>query len=211
LLAAIAALTFAAAGTVRFWQGWLFLLVFSAGEVWLAADIARTSPALLERRLKAGPGAETRPTQRIVMGFAVVLSVLFVVVPGLDRRFAWSDVPPYAVIAGDALVVLGFWISFVVFRANSYGSAVIEVGAEQKVISTGPYRYVRHPMYVGALIMLFGVPFALGSYWDLLVWAGVLVVIVVRLLDEERLLMGNLAGYRAYSDEVRYRLIPGVF
>ncbi len=196
---------------MRFWQGWAFIVVFGVCEIALAVDIARTNPALLQRRMKMGPNAETRPVQKIVMAFVVPLSLLFAALPGIDHRFAWSHVPPSAVIAGDVLVVLGFWLSFAVFNVNSYGSAVIEVGAAQTVVSTGPYRYVRHPMYAGAIILLFGVPPALGSLWGLVLWLAIVVCVIVRLIDEEQFLDENLAGYDAYRRHVRYRLVPGIF
>jgi protein-S-isoprenylcysteine O-methyltransferase Ste14 len=137
--------------------------------------------------------------------------VAVMLVPAFDRRFAWSAVPSYVVVAGDLLVVLGFLIVFLVFRENTFTSAIIELSTEQKVISTGPYALVRHPMYIGALIMLVGVPLALGSWWGLLTVVAMTLVIVWRLLDEERFLAKNLAGYSEYQSAVRYRLLPFVW
>ena len=133
----------------------------------------------------------------------VITCVVFLadfVVPALDHRFGWSTVPAYAAITGDVMMVLGFVIVFVVFRANSFTSGIIEVAEDQRVISTGPYALVRHPMYVGGLIMLFGIPLALGSWWGMLVNVPMTVAIMWRLLDEERFLAENLPGYAEYRD-----------
>jgi protein-S-isoprenylcysteine O-methyltransferase Ste14 len=114
-------------------------------------------------------------------------------------------------IAGDLLVFLGLLIIFFVFKENTFTSAVIEVDAQQKVVATGPYALIRHPMYAGALVMLAGVPLALGSVWGLLTIVPITVVIVLRLLDEERFLDKNLAGYSDYSNKTGYRLLPYVW
>jgi protein-S-isoprenylcysteine O-methyltransferase Ste14 len=133
------------------------------------------------------------------------------VVPALDHRFAWSRVPIHFVVAGDLLVAAGFVIVFLVFRENSFASAAIEVGAGQKVIETGPYGLVRHPMYAGALVLLAGIPLALGSFWGLLALVPFTGVIAWRLLDEEAFLSRELPGYEAYRGRVRHRLVPGVW
>jgi len=132
-------------------------------------------------------------------------------VPALDHRLGWSHVPLPVVVAGDVLVGVGFLAVFLVFRKNSYASAVIEVGAEQKVIDTGPYALVRHPMYAGALVLLAGIPLALGSLWGLLVLAPFTAVIAWRLLDEETFLAQQLPGYAGYCSKTRYRLIPFIW
>jgi protein-S-isoprenylcysteine O-methyltransferase Ste14 len=132
-------------------------------------------------------------------------------VPALDHRFGWSSVPGYVCIMGDILMILGFAIVFIVFRANSYTSGIIEVAADQKVISTGPYAVVRHPMYSGGLIMLYAIPMALGSWWGMLVNVPMTAAVIWRLLDEERFLVGKLAGYAEYREMVKYRLAPFVW
>lgn len=131
--------------------------------------------------------------------------------PAIDHRFAWSTVPPYVSFAGDGLVALGLLIIFLVFKENTFTSAVIEVDAEQTVIATGPYRLVRHPMYAGALVMLLGVPLALGSRWGLLTIIPIALVIVWRLLDEEKFLARNLPGYSEYRSKVKARLVPFIW
>jgi protein-S-isoprenylcysteine O-methyltransferase Ste14 len=133
------------------------------------------------------------------------------VVPALDFRFGWSAVPLGVVVAGDILVVIGFYFISRVYRENTFASATIEVTSGQTVISTGPYAIVRHPMYASALLYLLGTPLALGSYWGLVVVAAMLPFLLWRLLDEERLLAQNLPGYTEYQQQVRQRLVPFVW
>lgn len=145
------------------------------------------------------------------MLFASIGFIASLVVPALDYRFKWSSVPLYAVIAGDILTTLWFCINFLVFKENTFTSATIEISEDQKVISTGPYAFVRHPMYAGGLLLFIGTPLALGSYWGILAFVAVLPALIWRLLDEERFLAKNLPGYIDYCAKVRWRLIPGVF
>jgi protein-S-isoprenylcysteine O-methyltransferase Ste14 len=168
-------------------------------------------PALLERRMRGGPTAETRPTQKLIMLGASVGFVGLLVVPALDVRFGWSIVSPGVVVLGDALVIAGFYFISIVYRENTFTSATIEVAKDQKVISTGPYAVVRHPMYASALLYLLGTPLALRSYWGLVAFGAVLPFLLWRLLDEERFLSANLSGYTEYSQRVRHRLVPFVW
>jgi len=168
-------------------------------------------PALLERRLSAGPTAEKERVQKVVMSLAMVGFIALIAVPALDHRFNWSTVPVNLALIGDLMVVLGFYLVFLVYKENSFSSATIEVAADQKVISTGPYAVVRHPMYAGSLPMLIGIPLALGSYWGLLALAAMLPALIWRLLDEEQFLARNLPGYKEYCAKVRSRMIPGIF
>ena len=119
--------------------------------------------------------------------------------------------PPYVALAGDALIVLGWLAIFFVFKENRFTSATIELAPDQKVVSTGPYALVRHPMYAGAIVMLLGTPIALGSWWGLLVILAIVPAFMWRLLDEEKFLARNLAGYVEYQRTVRYHLIPLVW
>ena len=171
----------------------------------------KNDPKLLARRMRAGPGDEKERSQRIIQLVATFAFLVVIVFPALDHRFAWSTVPLAGVIAGDGLVALGFLIIFFVFRENSFASGVIEVDAGQKVVATGPYAFVRHPMYSGALIMMVGVPLALGSRWGLLLVIPIALAIVWRLLDEEAFLAKRLQGYPAYQARVRHRLVPWVW
>ena len=163
LVVVMGLLLFAPAGTLRFVEGWAFLALFFGASLAITVYLAKKDPALLERRTQAGPVAEKERSQKLVQGFASIAFLSTIVVPALDHRFGWSHAPLPAVIVGDALVGLGFLLVFLVFRENTFTSSVIEVAAEQRVIETGPYAVVRHPMYVGGLVLVAGIPLALGS------------------------------------------------
>ena len=210
-LVALVALVFLPAGTVDYWQGWAFTAIFVASTVLVTVYLARHDPKLLERRLNVGPQAENEPTQKRIMILAMLGFAALPVVSALDWRFQWAPVPPWVSLAGDALISLGYLGIFFVFRENTYGASTIRVVEGQTVISTGPYGVVRHPMYASALVMLVGVPLALGSLWGLLAILVMVPVLIWRLLDEERLLHERLLGYAAYTRQVRYRLVPFVW
>lgn len=211
LVVIMALALFLPAGTVDYWQAWVFLAVFFVSVFWITVYLMRNDPALLERRVKAGPGAEKEKGQKLIQALASVAFIAVLVVPALDRRFGWTRIPIWGIAVGNVLVALGLLFVFLVFKENTFTSATIEVGAEQKVISTGPYAVVRHPMYAGALVMLVGMPLALGSVWGLLAVLVIAAVIVWRLLDEEEFLAKNLPGYAEYRRTVRYRLVPFVW
>ena len=204
-------LLFGTAGTLHYWQGWFYLIVFFLASLLTTLDLMRRDPALLERRMRGGPTAEKRPAQRIVMVGASAGFIALLVVPALDHRFGWSTVPRSIVIAGNALVAIGFYFIFRVYRANTFTSATIEIAENQTVVSTGPYAIVRHPMYASALLYVIGTPFALGSYWGLVAVAGFLPFLIWRLFDEEQMLVGSLPGYVEYQGKVRHRLIPFIW
>jgi protein-S-isoprenylcysteine O-methyltransferase Ste14 len=161
--------------------------------------------------MSAGPAAEKEPTQKIIMVVALLSLAAMPVVSAVDCRMHWSHVPPPVVILGDILIVIAYVGFFFVFRANTYGAATIQIAEGQRVISTGPYAVVRHPMYSWALVMLLGIPLALGSWWGLMMLVPALAGIVWRLLDEERFLAKNLSGYGDYMSKIRYRLVPVVW
>src|ERR1044072_4116254 len=144
-------LIFLPAGTVQYWQAWLYLSVFMLVSFLTTLYLVRRDPALLARRMSGGPTAEKRTSQKLIMLFVSVAFVALLVVPALDRRFGWSSVPPAVAVFGDLLVAVGFYLIFRVYRENTYTSATIEVAEGQKVVSTGPYAVVRHPMYAGGL------------------------------------------------------------
>jgi protein-S-isoprenylcysteine O-methyltransferase Ste14 len=168
-------------------------------------------PALLKRRMSAGPLAETRMSQRIIMSVASLGFVALLVVPGLDHRFGWSSVPGYVSIVADVLAAIGLLFILLVFREKTFTSATVEVGQDQKVISTGPYAVVRHPMYSGSFLYLVAMPVALDSWWALVVIVPLIPIFVWRIFDEERFLKHDLAGYAEYAGRVRYRLLPHVW
>jgi len=204
-------LLFVPAGTIHYWQGWAYLAVFTGATILTTRYLMRHDPALLERRMRAGPTAERRPAQRVIMLFTSIGFIALLVVPALDFRFGWSRVPVAGVVAADVLVGAGFFFIARVYRENTFTSATIEVASNQKVISTGPYAIVRHPMYASGLLYLFATPIALGSYWGLPVIAAMVPFLLWRLLDEERFLAQTLPGYTQYQQRVQYRLLPLVW
>jgi protein-S-isoprenylcysteine O-methyltransferase Ste14 len=206
----IALALFLPAGTFDYWQAWVFLVVNGVSSVLLIGFISK-DPILLENRTKAGPIAEKRTVQKVIVLCAGIAAVASFVVPGLDRHFDWSDVPAWLSILGDVLVVLAMWMVYRVFKENSYGSATVEVTKDQRVISTGPYAIVRNPMYACAAVYFIGMSFALGSYWGLMASILTILGLVWRLFDEEKFLAENLPGYAEYCAKVRWHLIPGLF
>jgi protein-S-isoprenylcysteine O-methyltransferase Ste14 len=204
-------LLFVPAGTVRYWPGWAYLSIFFGAAALTTRYLMRHDPALLERRMKGGPTAETRPAEKVIMLAASAGFIAVLVVSALDHRHAWSVVPPYGVLAGDGLVAIGFYFIFLVYRENTFTSATIEIAANQTVISTGPYAVVRHPMYASGMLYMFGTPLALGSYWGLVPLAAMLPFLIWRLFDEERMLSEHLPGYTDYQRKVRHRLLPGLW
>jgi protein-S-isoprenylcysteine O-methyltransferase Ste14 len=173
--------------------------------------LARYDPRLLASRVQAGPVAETQKSQQIIQSFASLFFIALFIVPGLDFRFHWSKVPAVISVIADAVVALSLYFVFLVFKENTYTSATIEVADQQTVTSTGPYAIVRHPMYAGAFLLLLFTPIALGSWIGILFAIPVMLVIVVRLLDEEKFLAANLRGYEEYRQKVHYRLIPYIW
>ena len=211
LLVAMAGALFLPAWTLNYWQAWLFLGVYGMSGLVIIAYLMIKNPQLLERRMHGGPTAEKRTTQKIIMsiestGFAAIL-----IVSAFDRRFHWSTVPFYIAIAGDLLIIFGWTIVFFAFKENSFASATIELAVDQKVISTGPYAIVRHPMYAGSFMYFLGIPVALGSWCGLLLILLTIPAMVWRLFDEEKFLKENLPGYAEYCEKVRFRLIPFVW
>ncbi|HEX9333695.1 MAG TPA: isoprenylcysteine carboxylmethyltransferase family protein [Anaerolineales bacterium] len=197
--------------SLNYWQAWVFLFVFSLSVLLVTLYFLKNDPRLIESRIKAGPGAEQEKSQKIIQTLASIFFILPFIISSIDHRLGWSDMPPYLVLLGDILVALGLFIVFLVFRENSFTSATIEVREEQKVIATGPYAIVRHPMYAGAFIMLLGVPLALGSWWAFIFVFLLFGAIVWRLFEEENFLSKNLPGYTSYRQKVRYRLIPFIW
>ncbi|HHW41335.1 MAG TPA: isoprenylcysteine carboxylmethyltransferase family protein [Syntrophomonadaceae bacterium] len=208
LLVSLSALILLPAWTINYLQAWIYLLTFAISVILITTYLFKNDPNLLERRLKVGPTAEKEKSQKTIQALANVFFCLVFIVAGFDYRFHWSNVPIYISIIADVFVVLGFFIVFLAFKENSYTSGIIEVDKDQKVISTGPYGMVRHPMYSGAILMMLFSPIALGSYWAVLCVVPLIFTIVMRLLDEEKFLSKNLSGYNEYCQKVHYRLIP---
>ncbi len=206
----IAFALFLSAGTFNYWQAWIYLAVGALSSVPLTLYIIK-DPILLENRTKAGPSAEQRPIQKIIVLCMGLPAIATFIVPGLDHRFGWSSVPSWLSIVGDLLIIVSMWMVYRVFKENSFGSATVEIEKDQKVISTGPYAIVRNPMYSSAAVYFIGMSLALGSYWGLIPAVLTVLGLVWRLFDEEKFLAQNLPGYREYCTKVRWRLIPGIF
>ncbi|HLZ82742.1 MAG TPA: isoprenylcysteine carboxylmethyltransferase family protein [Caulobacteraceae bacterium] len=208
LFVVIAGVLFGFAGTLRDGRAWVVLAVFFGCAGLITVWLWFRDKALLERRVKAGPGSEPDPTQNVIQGLAGLVFLAIFAVPGLDIRFGWSHVPLAVSLAGDGMIAIGFLIVFLTFRENTFTAGTIEVAEDQQLIDSGPYAIVRHPMYAGALIMIAGIPLGLGSWWALIPAALLVPVIVWRLMREEVFLAANLAGYDGYRGRVRYRLAP---
>jgi len=204
-------LLFLPAGTVNYWQAWVFIAAFTIATMIPSIYLARTDPAALQRRMRAGPLAEARGVQKVIVFGAFSGFLGMAVFSAFDHRMGWSQVPAWICLLGDAMVVIGLLLSQLVVVQNSYAAATITVEAGQQVATHGLYKLVRHPMYATALIMMAGMPLALGSYWGLLFLIPGLAVLVLRILDEEKMLTQELTGYREYTQRVRYRLLPYVW
>ena len=209
--AAFGLILFVPAGTVHYWQAWVFLVVVGV-LAWLPAlYLLRTNPVALQARIRGGPAAETRTAQKVVIAGLYLSLAAMVVVSALDHRFGWSRVPTTICLVGDVVVAVGLSVMGLVVVQNSYAAATVRVEAGQTVVSTGLYGLVRHPMYTGNVIMMVGIPLALGSLWGLVFVVPGLIVLASRIGDEEKLLQDELEGYRGYTRKVRYRLVPRVW
>jgi protein-S-isoprenylcysteine O-methyltransferase Ste14 len=211
LILGLGFLLFVPAWTLNFWQAWVYLFLFAVSTALITGYLWVKDPQLLERRVKAGPEAEQESRQKVIQILASLAFAGLLILPSLGYRFSWSAVPFFGVVAGDLLVALGFYIILNVFKENTFASATVEIAPEQKVILTGPYAIVRHPMYSGALVMLFGTPLALGSWWGLLPFVAITFIIRWRLLLEESFLTESLAGYSEYCHKVPHRLAPYIW
>ena len=202
---------FLSAGTWQYWQGWLFVAVFSLSTIGFTVHLALHDRPLLERRMNAGPQHEKEWPQKIIVSLIILAFFIFIILPALDYRFGVSPVPAYMSIAGNIVIVASFLFIFWVLKVNSYAAANISVADDHKVIASGPYAHVRHPMYAGALWLFVGMPLALGSWLTICLLPLVLPVLIWRLLDEEKILRRDLPGYNEYASRVRHRLIPYVW
>ena len=208
LFVVVASVFFGLAGTLHDKRAWVMLAVFFGCAGIITVWLWFRDKALLERRVKAGPGSEPDPIQNVVQGLAGLVFLATFAVPGLDTRFGWSHANPAISLAGDGLIALGFLIVFLTFRENTFTSGTIEIAEGQQVITSGPYAIIRHPMYAGALVMMMGIPLALGSWFGLVPAALLVPVLVWRLMREEAFLVAHLPGYGDYRDHVRCRLVP---
>ncbi|MGH7203496.1 MAG: methyltransferase family protein [Candidatus Levyibacteriota bacterium] len=202
---------FLPAWTVFFWQAWVYWFSFSIAIVLITLYFIKHDPKLIERRLNVGPGAEKEKNQKLIQTITSVLFILLLITPGIEHHFSKLTISPFFVWLGNLFVLVGFYIIFLVFKENSYTSSIIETDKSQKVITTGPYKRVRHPMYLGALVLFLATPFALGSYMAFIFVLLMIIMLGIRLLDEEKYLKKHLKGYTDYCHKTRYHLIPYIW
>lgn len=207
-LAILAAILFLPAGTLSYWQAWVYLATLFIPMAVVLVYLLRHDPALLERRLRL---REKEGRQKRIIGLAYVWFVVTFILPGLDVRFGWSALPAAVSIAAGGVVLAGYVLFVLVLRENAYASRIIEVEQRQKVITSGPYALVRHPMYLGVALLYCFSPLALGSYWAMIPAALLIAILVARIRNEESVLLTGLEGYREYARQTRYRLLPGVW
>jgi protein-S-isoprenylcysteine O-methyltransferase Ste14 len=208
---AVALLLFVPAGTLDYWQGWVFIAVFVVATIVPSLYLAKTNPAALKRRMHGGPRNEVRTAQKFIITGAFLSLLGMVVVSVYDHRMGWSSVPTWVCVVGDVLVVLGLTFSMLVIVQNGYAAATVRVEDGQQLATNGLYKLVRHPMYAANAVLMAGIPLALGSYWGLVLLVPGILVLVFRIVDEEKLLTQDLGGYREYRQHVRYRLMPYVW
>lgn len=196
------------AGTFNYWQFYAYCSVLLIPMFFVLIYFLKNDPRFLERRIKT---REKEKEQKLVQLISLPVFIAGFVIPGFDKRFGWSHVPDEISIVADLIIFIGYFLIFLVFRQNSYASRIVEIDKDQKVISTGLYSIVRHPMYLGVLMMYLPTSLALGSYWGLIPFATMPAILVIRMLNEEKILKENLPGYKQYCLKTRYRLIPFIW
>ena len=196
------------AGTFNYWQVYLYITILIVPMIFVLVYFLKNDPGFLERRTRA---KEKEKEQLIIQ---IVFSLVFLsgfILPGLDKRFGWSEVSSIIVILADIVILLGYLLIFFVFKQNSYASRIVEVEKDQEIITTGLYSIVRHPMYIGVIIMYVPTPIALGSYWGLIPMSTIPLALIFRILNEEKVLRKDLPGYKEYCQKTKYRLIPYIW
>jgi protein-S-isoprenylcysteine O-methyltransferase Ste14 len=196
------------AGTVAYWEAWAYMAVLFVPITLVLIYLLRNDPELLERRMRT---KEKDAEQALIVKLGSVSYVLAFLLPGVDRRVGWSLVPAAAVVVADVLVLLGYGLFILVLRENSYASRLVEVEQGQRVVTTGPYAIVRHPMYLGMLVMFLSTPVALGSWWAVIPALPLVAILVARIRNEEKLLVKELEKYQEYTQITKYHLIPGIW
>ena len=199
---------FLPAWTFNYWQAWVYMLILSVPMIFIVRYLYKHDPELLERRMRM---REKQKTQKLIQLLLWPIFLLAYIIPGFDYRLHSSNVPLIIVIISEVLVLLSYLFIGQVFKTNSYASRIVEVEKGQKVITTGPYAIVRHPMYLGVFVMYIFSPLALGSYWALIPALLIVPILFIRIRDEERELLDNLEGYKEYVMKTKYRLIPGIW
>lgn len=204
----VAAMLLLPAGSINYWQAWAYIALIFIPVLFVGLYFLKHDPEFLERRLKT---KEKEKSQKKYIKFTSILFFIGFLLPGFDYRFHWSTVPLWLVILSEVLIFLGYILVFLAFKENSYASRIVEVEKGQKVISTGPYSIVRHPMYFGLVFIYLFTPLALGSFIAFPFFAVVILSLVFRICDEEKLLLKELKGYKKYCKKVKYRLIPYIW
>ena len=199
---------FLPAGTLNYWEAWAFMAILFTPMFFIMQYLIKNDPALLERRARS---KEQASEQNLIVKLSFVYYRVTYFLPGFDKRYGWSDTPLWLVVLAQVFVFLGYILVTQVFKENSYASRTVEVDEDQKVIDTGPYAVVRHPMYVGVTTLYVLSPLALGSTWGLLASVLIIPLIIARIVSEEKILAKDLAGYTEYQQKVKYRLIPLVW
>lgn len=205
---ALSAMFFLPAGTLRYWEAWVYMAILLVPVFFALRYLLKHDPVFLERRMRT---REKEAPQRAIIKLSFLWFFLVFIIPGFDYRFGWSQIPVAVVLVADICVLLGYGIILLVFRENRYASRVVEVMEGQKVISSGPYSVVRHPMYAGTMLMYLATPIALGSWWAFLPAPLIVPILVARIVNEEKVLAQELPGYTEYRQRTRYRLIPGIW
>ena len=208
VLLALSAMLFLPAGTWAYWEAWVYLAILFIPVFFVLIYLLKNEPELLVRRMRL---REKEAQQKLIIKLSYIPFLLAYLLPGFDKRFGWSNVPVWVIVAADILVLLGYGLIFLVFRENRYASRIVEVEQGQAVISSGPYAVIRHPMYLGAILLYVLSPLALGSYWAMIPSILIIPVIVARIWNEESVLVRDLKGYQEYMQKTRYRLIPGLW
>jgi protein-S-isoprenylcysteine O-methyltransferase Ste14 len=196
------------AWTLKYWEGWAYIITLALPVSIFGIYLFKNDPKLLERRMRTN---EKRKEQKMVLKFSFLCFPFIYILPGLDKRFNWSQMPILLEMISLFLVLIGYVMIMSVLKSNSYASRIIEVDENQKVISTGPYAIVRHPMYSSVIIFYFFTPIALGSYFAVIPALLFSLVLIPRIIGEENELLESLDGYREYTQKVKYRLIPGIW
>jgi protein-S-isoprenylcysteine O-methyltransferase Ste14 len=207
-LICIILMLFLPAGTLKYWHAWLFIATLFIPVLFVMSYFLKHDPELLERRMRF---KEKVKEQKIIIKLANLLFFIGFLIPGFDHRYGWSYIPYYVVVISDITILLGYLLIYFVFKENSYTSRIIEVEKKQKLISSGPYSIIRHPMYIGIILIYIAMPLALGSYWALIPIIPIIALIIFRTLNEEKVLCKDLKGYEEYARKVKYRLIPRIW
>lgn len=211
MVLSVGVILFVAAGTLRYWQAWMYVGIYALALCFNTAYFLRSDPALVERRLHAGPGAEHSSRQRRIQAITACCLLSMLVIAGLDHRRSLSSLPAGASMAAALVFVAALVVVFMVFTQNSHAGSVVEVTPGQLLATRGLYGCVRHPMYAASAMAFIATPVMLGSVWALTGAMAATLAMAARLRDEERELIEHLPGYVAYCRAVRFRLIPGIW